>query len=735
MATKTLRRFAFRSLLIAGALLWGSSLYLLAETTQNWAQFSRTHEAMLLINVVGALVLLVLIGGNLVRLARDYRQLVPGSRLRTRMVTMFSVLAVLPVLVVFYFSVQFLNRGIESWFNVEIDEGLSQALELSRTALELRKREYMERTRAMSGILGRWPDSGLVQEMSLLRRENGALEVTIASVNNRIIATSSERAGGFAPIRQVAEILFQTRQGLDYVRLEPMADGGYVIVTAAPLMKLAPGTEARVLIVEYPVPERLSRLADGVLLAYDKYGELKYLRQPLKTSFTLTLSLVLFLALLLAINGAFLVSRILLAPIPDLLAGTRAVAKGDFDLRLPQQSRDELGFLVDSFNDMTRKLARAREEALHHEHQVEAERSRLAIILARLSTGVISMDRGMVVHTANQAAGAILGVELENSVGQSLPELARNHPLLRQFVEAVEPQLRKGRTEWREQIALRGEFGSRVIIFACSALPGESDNDGGVVVVFDDITALLQGQRDAAWGEVARRLAHEIKNPLTPIQLSAERLRRKYLESMGEEEGQVLDRATHIIVQQVEAMKEMVDAFRDYARAPDLDLAMLDVNEIVMEVGDLYRARDFGITLYMNLDREIPPVEADRGRLRQILHNLIRNSMEALSGSDQGEIHLMTRLRQAEDYQAVELTVEDNGPGFDMENVNRLFDPYVTSKPKGTGLGLAIVKKLIEEHGGTIDARNRESGGARIEIVLPLNEASRNAMMPRLLRR
>ncbi len=731
MAAQALRRLAFRSLLIAGALLWGTSLYLLAETTQNWAQFSRTHEAMLLINGVGVLLLLVLIGGNLFRLVSDYRQLVPGSRLRARMVTMFSALAIVPLLVVFYFAVQFLNRGIDSWFNVEVDRGLSQALELSRTALELRKREYVERTSTMSASLARLSDLELVREMSLLRRENDALEITIAGANSRIIATSSERPG-FEPARRVGEIMFQTRQGRDYVRLEALVEGGYVIITATPLVNRVPGSEPRVLIVEYLVPERLSRLADGVLLAYDKYGELKYLREPLKTSFTLTLSLVLFLALLLAVNGAFFVARVLLKPIPDLVAGTRAVAKGDFDMRLPQQPRDELGFLVDSFNDMTRRLARTREESIHHQQQVEAERSRLAIILARLSTGVISMDPGMVVRTANQAASSILDVPLENWKGQALPIIAREYPLVQQLVDAVEPQLRKGKTEWREQIVLRGETGNRVLIFACSALPGAL---GSVVVVFDEITALLQGQRDAAWGEVARRLAHEIKNPLTPIQLAAERLRRKYLGSMSEEEGEVLDRSTHIIVQQVEAMKDMVDAFRDYARAPDLEISRLDINEVVLEVVDLYRARDFGIKLNLNLDREIPPVEADSGRLRQILHNLIRNSVEALAGSENGEICIATRLGKDESHGGVELTVEDNGPGFDMNSAEQVFDPYVTSKPKGTGLGLAIVKKLIEEHGGSIDARNLESGGARITIVLPLNEASRNAMMPRLVRR
>lgn len=740
MAAQALRRYAFRLLLLAGVLLWGSSLYLLARTTENWAQFSRTHEAMLIINGVGVLLLLLLIGGNLLRLWRDYRRLVPGSRLRARMVAMFAALAVVPVLIVFFFAIQFLNRGIESWFNVEVDRGLDQALQLSRTALELRKREYVERTRAMARPLSRWPDVMLAPELSRLRRQNDAREITVAGINSRIIATSSERPAVFQPSQRVSEILFQVRQGRDFVQLESIpGEGGYVIITASPMPGTMPGEEPRVLIVEYSVPERLSRLADSVLLAYDKYGELKYLRQPLKMSFNLTLSLVLCLTLLLAVNGAFFVTRLLLRPILDLVAGTRAVAKGDFDLRLPQQSHDEMGFLVDSFNEMTRRLARAREESRHHQQLVEAERSRLAIILARLSTGVISMEQGsMELRTANEAAGAILNADLESFLGRPLTDASEEGSLLEQFVKAVEPKLRKGKTEWREQLVLKGQLGSRVVMCACSALPGDGLSRSGVVVVFDDITALLQGQKDAAWGEVARRLAHEIKNPLTPIQLSAERLRRKYLGAMSEADGQVLDRATHIIVQQVEALKDMVDAFRDYARSPDLELERLDVNDLVMEVADLYRAKDFGIRLALNLDRDIPTVEADRGRLRQILHNLIRNSVEALQGAqpeEGGEIRMTTRLREEADYHAVELRVEDNGPGFDTEDVGQLFDPYVTSKPKGTGLGLAIVKKMVEEHGGQIDAQNRAQGGARIEIVLPVNELARNAMMPRLVRR
>jgi nitrogen fixation/metabolism regulation signal transduction histidine kinase len=262
-------------------------------------------------------------------------------------------------------------------------------------------------------------------------------------------------------------------------------------------------------------------------------------------------------------------------------------------------------------------------------------------------------------------------------------------------------------------------------------LPGDEDTAAGYVIVFDDITALLQAQRDAAWGEVARRLAHEIKNPLTPIQLSAERMRRKYLHTMPEDEAQVLDRATHTIVQQVEAMKEMVNAFSDYARAPDMEMNLFDLDKLAHEIIDLYRAQKSDVEIVLETDSNMPLIEGDMGRVRQILHNLIRNAIEALEGSADGCIDVHVGAAEIEDIDFIQIKVEDNGPGFQMDSVSQIFDPYVTTKPKGTGLGLAIVKKLVEEHMGTIRASNRSEGGAMISIRLPLNEAAREKMIAR----
>jgi nitrogen fixation/metabolism regulation signal transduction histidine kinase len=268
-----------------------------------------------------------------------------------------------------------------------------------------------------------------------------------------------------------------------------------------------------------------------------------------------------------------------------------------------------------------------------------------------------------------------------------------------------------------------------VLTCACTTLPGDENNAPGYVIVFDDITALLQAQRDAAWGEVARRLAHEIKNPLTPIQLSAERMRRKYLHTMDEEEAQVLDRATHTIVQQVEAMKEMVNAFSDYARAPDMDITRFDLDKLAHEIVDLYRTQASDIELILTSDPTMPLVDGDMGRIRQILHNLIRNAVEALEGTRDGRIDVHISAAEIDAIEVVQIRVEDNGPGFKTGSVSQVFDPYVTTKPKGTGLGLAIVKKLVEEHVGSIVAKNRSDGGALISIRLPLNEAARGMMI------
>ncbi len=726
MVARAIKRVSLTLLAATGVGLVLVALFLLSRTAQNSDDFDRLHNVILAINIAGVLVLFGFLIGNLARLLREYRTHVPGAKLKARIVGMFVGLAVLPLLVVFYFSMQFINRGIDTWFNVEVEAGLENALKLSRAALEMQMRQHLYSTQQISQRLSDVDERQLVFELSMMRRESGASEVTIYGSNNRIIATSSDSSSAGLPRPLADEVLLQMQQNRPYVVLDPQ---DYEIRTAVLFTYRGRAEPTGVIQATFPVTDRLSRMADSVDTSYREYQQLVFLRGPLKSTFSFTLTVVLLLSLLSAIYGAFVLSRRLVAPIQDLVAGTRAVAEGDFDTRLPTPTRDEIGFLISSFNDMTQRLASARREASLSQALVEAERTNLEVILARLSTGVLALESDLRIRTANQASGAILGVDLENRAGQDLADVAKGNPLLEQFVDVAQVHLDAGETEWREQIVLRGEVGRRVLTCACTTLPGDEENPAGYVIVFDDITALLQAQRDAAWGEVARRLAHEIKNPLTPIQLSAERMRRKYLDSMSADEAQILDRATHTIVQQVEAMKEMVNAFSDYARAPDIEIGIFDMDKLVHEVVDLYRAQESGIDIVLTSDPTMPMIEADIGRVRQILHNLIRNATEALEATDNGRIDVHVSAAEIDGVNVLQIKVEDNGPGFREGSLSQVFDPYVTTKPKGTGLGLAIVKKLVEEHVGSIRAYNNTEGGAVISIQLPVNEAAREAVI------
>jgi nitrogen fixation/metabolism regulation signal transduction histidine kinase len=365
---------------------------------------------------------------------------------------------------------------------------------------------------------------------------------------------------------------------------------------------------------------------------------------------------------------------------------------------------------------MTKRLRRTSEEAALGREAVERERERLAVILSRLSSGVLVLDAGLVLRNANQAAGVLLGADLAGAAGRPLGGGVAGNPLGEAFVQALRARLARGDREWREQLQFGPEAGGRVLLWAATPLPDEAE---GLVLVFEDITALLTAQRNAAWGEVARRLAHEIKNPLTPIQLSAEQLRRKLLPGLDSEHARLLERATETIVQQVDAMKQMVNAFTEYARAPELKLAPLSLNQLVAEVAELYRLQDQGVSIDLELDPALPEITADRSRLRQLLANLLSNGIEALSGVPGAALAVRTRwLGTARPAQA-ELAISDNGPGFREDILEKAFEPYVTSKARGTGLGLAIVQRIVEEHGGRITAENPPGGGARVRVQLP----------------
>ncbi|MGD9389894.1 MAG: ATP-binding protein, partial [Thioalkalispiraceae bacterium] len=571
--------------------------------------------------------------------------------------------------------------------------------------------------------LSQIPDEAVAPTLNDMRVSINASELTLYSHNGRIIASSSSEASNLIPMRLDETTSLRLREEQEDVGLVPVSENSLQVRTVIKVPGPDPVSPHRILQALFPLSERINTLADNVQKAFSQYREIAYLRVPLKYSFILTLSLVLLLSILTAIWAAFYFAGRMVQPIVNLVEGTRAVAAGDYDKRLPLPGRDELGYLVRSFNEMTHKIAIAQEEARTSQQQMELQHTYLETVLANLSSGVLTLDKDHQLHTSNMAASSILNTDLHAYEGQSLDQLVKEHQPLHAFVDAIFPHLEGEQNSWHEEITLFGPGGRQILMCRGTRIPDSLEIQGGSIIVFDDITALMQAQRNAAWGEVARRLAHEIKNPLTPIQLSAERLRHKYLDKMQLEDADVLDRSTHTIVQQVETLKEMVKAFSDYARMPLMQLQVIDLNDIVNEMIELYRNSGFSIKL--DLDPSAPQIEADSGRLRQLLHNLIKNAMEAMEGAEHQQLTISTRCAEEHSCRFVEMKVEDTGAGIPEDILGQLFDPYITTKPKGSGLGLAIVKKIVEEHGGMLWAENTQTGGACIIIRLPVMTSSK----------
>ncbi|MEJ2059880.1 MAG: ATP-binding protein [Gammaproteobacteria bacterium] len=716
-----LRRFASLIPMVGLFGLLLVSLAVMSEATQYADRFSRLYVGLFLFNLLILVFLTVLISVRVFDIVRQVLTRAPGARLTLRIILMFILLSLIPVSVVYYFSARFLDRSVDSWFNVQVETALEDALTLSRTALNQRKREYLAQLQEISKDLsGAQPGmDALILDQSL--NGSSASQMTLFDSNNRILASSTRGSGLDVPEFPSESSLFQVAHGQGYVGIEPGKGNALQVRVLVPVTATDPSRQGYLQAV-FPIEAEVSNLASNVQSAYSRYKELQFQRTQLKETFTITLALVLMLSVLFAVWLAFGLARRLIAPVQALALATRAVASGDLHKRLPVEHRDELGFLTRSFNEMTTRLSSTHEELERSRSQAEVQRTYLQAVLQHLSSGVITLDRKEVLRTCNAAASNILGLPLEHHIGRRLADIARKPGSLESFYEGLLPQLQGESPEWEAQMTLQ-QPEHRVLMCRGARLPEDSGAPGSQVIVFDDITDLIRAQREAAWGEVARRMAHEIRNPLTPIQLSAERLERKLAKNLGPQQAELLVRATRTIIQQVEALQNMVNAFSEYARMPTLRLEPLSLNQLINEVGELYRANKYKIRIDLDLSEPLPEIRGDRNRLRQVLHNLIRNALEALENRPGGVIRIATRCDEVEDARRVRLVVEDNGPGLSREVIGQLFDPYITNKTHGTGLGLAVVKKIIEEHGGSAWAENRTHGGARFILLIPVMPA------------
>ena len=719
MATRRLLSRVLRILplaSVAGLLL--VALFLVANVQQESSRLGSMSLAILLLTGVALLVLLVAIGQRLVRLIREMRAEAPGARLRARLVAVFIALALPPVVVVYLFSVEFLNNTINGWFDTGAEPALADSIELGQLFLDLRTRQARDQLSDIAAALPLRADEDELLDYLFARvSSTGPVELAMLTPAGRV-----DTLVHIDPQRMVSDLpsafaLNQAARGDEYSAAEA-GDRGLHIRVLVPVQTTPGGAPERVLQAIFPLPDDFSRLAANIEQAYFRYENISFLRQRLQQSFVLILSLVLGVTALLAILLAFNSARRLVRPIRDLAQATELMRAGEFPETLDVTSRDELGFLVESFNSMASQLNRTQQ-------QLESQRHYLETLLGRLSAGVIAFDSLGHLSASNRSASDILGVELGKMQGQEIETLRKSMPELGELFSVIAQRIDEASDLWRQEIKL--ERADRALALVCrgSTLPDATLPGGtGHVVVFDDVTMLDQAQRQAAWAELARRLAHEIKNPLTPIRLAAERLQMRLGDDSDPdcdpESARLVMRATSTIINQVDSLRRLVDAFGDYARPGSTQREALDLEPLISGIVDLWSAGDTGVRFELDLQHGDARPIGDAGQFQQVLNNLVQNAREA-HPDDAPTLRIHTELRTGdENNDWLELVVTDDGPGFDPEILPRVFEPYASTKPRGTGLGLAIVHRIVDQMGGSLEAENAPAGGALIRLHLPL---------------
>jgi nitrogen fixation/metabolism regulation signal transduction histidine kinase len=733
-------------------------LFLLASASDNSGFFDRYYSWLLGLNAGVAVALLVFVVVALARLYRRYKSGKFGSRLMARLVLLFAGIGILPGLVIFLVSVQFVSHSIESWFDVKIEAALQSGLDLGRAALD----ESLAELRATAGVAsatlaGQPPAATQAILNRIVGEQEGVQNAMLVDADGKLVAAAAEdKLANLAADLPTAAMLKGAQMPGGYTQSEGGIERdfrdaatparGPDALDAATGLRLRvviavpepPGASPRYLQLLQAVPVNLATNAEVLRNAYSEYQTRFVARVGLRKMYIETLTLTLLLAIFGAVASAFLIASNLAQPLLVLAEGTRAVAEGDLSPRPIVTTSDELGTLTQSFNTMTGQLFEARSAVERNRAALQSAKAHLESVLGNMSAGVIVLDADFIVVNSNEAVDRILLNDVGDHLGRALTEIeglevfadAVTRAFSTQSAQSAAGSARQ-RTHWQQEIEIPRRLGTSddhdiTLLARGSRLPVGVGS--GYIVVFDDISDVISAQRSVAWGEVARRLAHEIKNPLTPIQLSAERLQMKLESRLGPEDVALLNRSTATIVNQVDAMKRMVDDFRDYAKAPPAVLQPLDLNGLIREILGLYLADDDNDIIHAALAPHLPAVMGDATQLRQVIHNLLQNAQDAMTERGAGEvaprIDVTTEAIRYQDTAggagtAVRLAIVDNGPGFAPRILSRAFEPYVTSKARGTGLGLPMVKKIVDEHGGRIDIQNRQDGtGASVLILL-----------------
>ncbi len=725
MMTPFLRPFLIQAIPIGlVVVLLAISLKLLSSATNSPHEAKDLNNWLIPLNGLILIILSGLILYNIIQLFIRLRSQQAGSRYTARLMLAFAILTILPVLVVSFFSVNFLGDRIDAWFDVKIESALDDSLELSERALTVRMRQHLANLTKVAeemAALGLSNPSNYADLLNQKKEALGAYEVVLFDASKQILVYSGDDTNSILPHFPADEIFnILTVRGYMY-RLEPMEKD---ILYSRVALTVQPHLETFVLTALFSFSKRDALLADRVSKAYLEYKKIDYNRNKIKQSFRITLLLIMVLSILFSILAAFLYSQKLSEPIRKLLAGTVAVASGNLYKKLPVSNKDDFSLLARSFNTMTSRLAAARKESESSQQQMQQQRDYLNIVLDHISSGVITIDGKGIIRRINAAAEQVLQASLTQYTGQSCDKMCSEIENLRPLFAAIRPHFEGEQKEWQLELNLPLSSGHQTLVCRGAKLPSLVNDEQGHVLVIDDITEVIQAEHDAAWSEVARRLAHEIKNPLTPIQLSAERLQFKLLPELSENSANLLKRMSKTIIHQVDNMKMMVDAFSQYARAPALNFQSIDINILVTEVAELYRNNSQQAEIVLDLE-EVPKLLLDQNRIRQMLINLLKNALEAIPEEQVfKQIILSTRHNHKKGSMCqnhIMVEIADNGSGISEDIIADLFTPYVSNKSTGTGLGLSIVKKIAEEHSGKAFAKNRVNNkGARMSICLPI---------------
>ena len=725
----------------------------LATSTIWFDYFAGNYAQLIILNSVGIVTLCLWIGVYLKQLIKERRAKLPGTQLAIRFLRIFATLLLSSMAIVYFFSFLSISRGIDSWFDLQVGDAVKEANHLRVLFFDsIESRLLSEFHSTIEGI-----NEAISQETDQEHARRQIFQLIFKASQSEdfqeityfddptnptgAVISSSMDTESLLPKRPSASLLEKlisdsssvtqleslttedaTDNGTDEVLVTNVnipaweilfgADGETQLQMLIPVEVVGQGNR-HFLQVLANLPLASQRLLESISQINEKYNRLLFLRNPLKLSFILTLTFVTLIAILLAIWAAINLTRRLVTPISMLSEGTQAVARGEYGHLIAVPARDELGVLVESFNDMTQKIKTSQEQLRKSQINTERQSYYLEIVLKHLSSGVLFIDDKGYITNVNLAAENILQLNEKSICSTHLDQLTRQQPELAPLLGLISEATKQPQADWSETVSLETSRGQQVLSFSVTQLPEIDSVSGSYVVVMEDITDLVQAQRGVAWREVARRMAHEILNPLQPIQSGVDRIRLKTERQLSAEESTSLNLAYEAIYRQLNAMQRIVNEFRDYDKPVILKFSNVNLNKLILDVANLHRQSDWPCEISLELDPQLKEFSADSDKLVQVFNNLLINAKDAIGDSDNAIVKIRT---QQSDNGIIQVLIIDNGPGFARDVLDRLFEPYATTKSKGMGLGLGIVKKIVEAHNGTIDVANGADRGTNITI-------------------